>query len=307
MATTSERDDTFPITDVPFPVTAPFRMQPGLTRLDSSLSSVLMPDSPNLLSLARYAADQAARVGRSPLLASPVADTRFAKDLSGALAQIRFALSGESEQGINADYDANRPSSEQLLSQAGALRSEMQDDFVLMTSEGGQDLRASLMAVALPSGWDPAEKLGQCFLQLHQPVAGADMIRQAAPSLCAMMRAPGALRRYVWTLVNSADLSRHPDDTSKDPVSALEDVWFRCERQTSYSLLRGAVVLFLIRVYVVRLAEILAVDPARAGVLHAALSSMSAPVIAYKSLQQIQPLVLQSLGSSLTGASEQHE
>jgi len=306
----SERGDAFLISSVPFPVTAPFRMQPGLTRLDDSLTKALMPDSPALLALARNAAEQAARCGRSPLLALPTADTRIASDLAGAMAQIQIALLGESEQATDADGDVNSLSNERLLSQAGALRSDMQDDFVLMTAENEKDLRASLMAVAMPSGWNPAEKLGQRFLQLHQPVAGADMIRQAAPSLCAMMRAPGALRRYVWTLVNSAELSRHPDDASDDSVRSIEDVWFRCERQTSYSLLKGAVVLFLIRVYVVKLTEVLAVDPARAGLLHAALSSMSAPIIAYKSLQQIQPLVLRSLGSlgsSLSGAGEQHE
>lgn len=305
------RDDTFPVADVPFPVMAPFRMQPGLMRLDESLSDSLVPDCPRSFNLARQAAAQAALLGRSPLLSPSLAGTRIAADLGAALAHIRKALSGDPGQPSDTGEPGKEVDNEQLISQAGALRGDMQDDFVLMTAQSTQDLQASLMAVAMPSGWNPAEKLGQGFLQLHQEVAGAQMIRRAAPSLCAMMRAPGVLRRYVWTLVNSAELSRHPDDISNDPVSRLEDVWFRCERQTSHSLLNGAVVLFAIRVYVVRLTEILAVDPAREGLLHAALSSMSDSVLAYKSLHQIQPLVLRALSSgdtlSFAGTGKQHE
>ena len=248
-------------------------MQPGLTRLDEPLASLLSPDSPEALTAGRQAAREAALRGRLPLIAPPQSQGDPAAELSEALTQIHHSLP------MNAPDDTG---SGDLLGRAQSLRAHMQDDFVLMTAtdsdrSAGADLRASLMAVAMPSGWDPAEKIGQRFLQLHQPVADAGMIRRAAPSLCAMMQAPGALRRHVWTLADDGRLSRHPEDATDRFVESPEDVWFRCERQTSYSLVQGRVVVFLIRVYVAPLSEVLSVDPARAALLHAALVSMSEP------------------------------
>ncbi len=124
------------------------------------------------------------------------------------------------------------------------------------------------------------------------------MIRRAAPSLCAMMRSPGGLRRHVWTLCAGGQLSRHPDDTPVEAFNGIEDLWFRCERQTSYALLDGAVVVFLIRVYTAPLVPLLNVEPDRAATLCAALQSMSDAVLSYKSLQEIRPIVLSALGSS---------
>jgi len=274
-------------------------MQPGLARLDEPLAGLLAPDSPQALRAGIVAAEQAALRGRQPLIATPRAGTDCAADLSSALGLMHDALAQTADQKTGCDRES-------LLSRARHLRAGMQDDFVLMTptgpvESGGADLRASLMAVAMPSGWDPAEKIGHRFLALHQPVADGEMIRRAAPSLCAMMRAPGALRRHVWTLADEGGLSRHPQEVkgTDRSMESLEQVWFRCERQTSYSLMQGRVVLFLIRVYTAPLPEVLNVDPARAALLHAALVSMSAAVIGYKSLEKIHPLVVSSLAKAL--------
>jgi len=295
-------------------------MQPGLTRIADALDEVLLPDTPDALHNSQLAVERAVRIERLPLIATSKVNDKQMAELSQALAQMRSSLPRSVSTLIDDSlFNACATGAighAQVAKQAQILRAAMRDDFVLMTAthagpSNSHDLQASLLAVAMPSGWDPAKKLGQGFLDLHQPVADAEMIRRAAPSLCTMMRAPGALRRHVWTLANTDDLSRHPSDMVEKDAASIDDVWFRCERQTTFALLDGAVVLFVIRVYVERLTEVLAVESARARTMLAALRSMSGPVIAYKSLQQIQPLVVRVLedeaGLAFPGTRKQHE
>ncbi|MFK7963392.1 MAG: heme-dependent oxidative N-demethylase subunit alpha family protein [Burkholderiaceae bacterium] len=302
--------DPLGLAQVPFPVMAPFRMQPGLCRIDDPLAGALRPSSDQALAHSQKAVAVAIQQGRLPLLSGESSGlagqsgSREVDDLAHALSLIKQALAPSADQ--NNQSQADDPAGRNpLLIAAQTLRSQMQDDFVLMTAvtdkDSPPDLRASLMAVAMPSGWRPADKLGQGFLQLHQPVADAALIRRAAPSLCAMMRAPGGLRRHVWTLCGAGQLSRHPDDEIAESVRTIENLWFRCERQTSYAMLDGAVVVFLIRIYTAPLVPLLAVAPDRAATLCAALESMSDAVLSYKSLEKIRPIVLRALGDRTTG------
>ena len=289
----------WPADRVPFPVTAPFRMRPGLQRLGGSLGTLLAPDDGARSSA--QAVEQAIARQRLPVLGAPGDETIAPALIEAARLQIVQAL--DEHEGVAAGQAA--ASGGRAREQIIALRRSVQDDLVLMAAapdgpRGGM-LRASVLAVAMPSGWDPQTKLGQDFQQIHAPVADAEQLRAAAqPLSAALLTRPFC--RYVWTLSNSPALSAHPADRQADPQTDRahywRDLWFRSERQITVPLPGAIGVLFLIRVFVAPLPAVLAVAPARAPLLVQALQTMSPAVQAYKGLTRWRGLVLEALASA---------
>lgn len=168
------------------------------------------------------------------------------------------------------------------------LALSLQEDLVLMATDAGGELVAQWLAVSFPSGWRPAEKLGQSMFRIHAPVADNARLQQAATGLAQAMANKGPFLRHVWTLSGSGALHRDPDDQPFAGVCALEQLWFRCERQVTLPL-GGDASLFLIRVFVAPLAVVTAA-PGRLALLRQSLASMSAAMIAYKGLAPVLPL-----------------
>lgn len=168
------------------------------------------------------------------------------------------------------------------------LALSLQEDLVLMADDGSGDLVAQWLAVCFPSGWRPAEKVGQSMFRIHAPVADNARLQQAAGGLAQAMANKGPFLRHVWTLSGSGVLQRDPDDDAWAGVGSLADLWFRCERQVTLPL-GGDASLFLIRVFVVPLAVVTAI-PGRLERLRQSLASMSAAMVAYKGLAPALPL-----------------
>jgi Protein of unknown function (DUF3445) len=171
----------------------------------------------------------------------------------------------------------------------------LQDDWVVMSD------KAELLHVCFPSGWRPREKLGQTMAQIHAPVAQGDRLIAASDQLTRAMLSKGPFVRYVWTLSPTNALSRHPDlylqkSPESPPVSnilapTLNDIWFRFERQITVPLPESRRALFLIRVFVMPLREVLA-SPQKAALLKDSLISMPLDVVAYKGIAALRDAVL---------------
>ena len=179
-----------------------------------------------------------------------------------------------------------------------ALRFAVAEDLVVMRRESG----ASYLAVASPSGWDPAERHGASFDALHERVPEQEALMRAAPRILEAMLGKGPFVRYVWTLSGDAALSRHPIRSPAAPLPAdPARWWWRAERQTTLPVAEGGAALFAIRVLLAPLPQVLAV-PGRGERLIAALAGMSDELLRYKGFTlpraQLQG-ALQSLSSSL--------
>ncbi len=257
-------------------------MRPGLKVFDGSPTQAVAPESGVAFAQAQVAVEAAVRRQRLPLAMSFEGRPRRQAHCEASLAAAHQMLTGSAG------------------SDALSLRRSLQDDYVLMVaddepSRNGGLLRAAVAAVAAPTGWDPARVVGRDFSEIHRPVADASLVQRAAVPLSRLMVQPGIRRRQVWTLAASPALSLHPADRTSRTAERLSQIWFRSERQTIVPIPGAHAAIFLIRVFVTPLPDLLAVDPARASLLCRALRSMSEAVIQYKGLAQIRRTVLAHL------------
>ena len=228
----------------------------------------------------------------------------------------RAALSLDLRDGVR--VDASLPCAEPVAARlqrlAPALRLlatvslALQEDLVLMAWPPGEPaarpagspahgLLAQAMSVVFPSGWDPAAKLGQPLMAIHQPVADGGPLRDASLNLSRAMVEKGPFERFVWTLSADADLARWPDALAPARPDDLdpERLFFRIERQVTLGLPDWRAALFLIRVRVAPLGEVACDGPRRARLL-AALESMSDATLAYKNLHRLRDSVRAAWG-----------
>lgn len=168
------------------------------------------------------------------------------------------------------------------------LTLSLQEDLVLMVRDERDEPTAQWLSVCFPSGWRPAEKLGQSMIRIHAPVADNARLQQAAGGLAQAITSKGPFLRHVWTLAGSGSLHKDPDADAFDGVRSLDDLWFRCERQITVPL-GGNASLFLIRVFVAPLGTV-AASPERFECLRRALASMSPAVVEYKGLGKVMPM-----------------
>jgi len=263
---------------IPWTVSAPFRMQPGLQRLAST------PD----LFLRDARAD------------AYVAAKRAVLDEGGLP-----ALLGDTEpavlEAMARAYEAQ--TGVRLPAAAEALALGMQEDFVVLHDEP-DGMRARLLAVCFPSSWDPAAKQGLDFKAIHAPVADNALLQAGAAGIVNLAFRQTPMLRHVWLLTPDGSLSQHPkrprrpwaDALAPDDGRALLDrVFFRVERQTTLPLPALGRAVFFIRVMVCPLVEVLRVAPRRAAELQDALASMTDAVVTYRGMQTARAGLLKAL------------
>lgn len=270
---------------MPWTVSSPFRMQPGMQRLPAGVT-----DAPPLFVRDTLAADYAAHKVAA----------------LGALGP--NALPGEPDlavlQAIAQAYAAQ--TGVHLGATAQALVNGMQEDFVVLHDEPA-GMRARFLAVCFPSNWNPAEKLGMDFTSIHAPVADNSLLQAGAHGIVDMAFRKASMLRHVWLLTPGAELSQHPeaprlrwDDALRQAdVSRsgrlIDEVYFRVERQTTLplpALKRGV---FFIRVMVCRLVDVLSVESGRAATLVQALHSMTDAVAHYRGMHGVRERLLREL------------
>lgn len=281
---------TTPAADMPWPVVSPFRMRPGLSRLDAAA------DPAPALFLRDAQAGAYAEHKRRVLAAMPAR-----------------GLVGEADPAVlQAIADAYAAQTGVVLApDARALAEGLQEDFVILHDEAdehGDTLRTRCLSVCFPSNWNPAEKLGLDFGAIHAPVADNALLQAGGRGIVDLAFRQARMLRHVWLLTPGGDLAQHPETrrTRWDDVQAEADacggrlidrVFFRVERQTTLPLpaLRRGV--FFIRILVAPLADVLAVAPPRAGELAEALASMSEAVVAYRGMTAVRARLCDELGA----------
>jgi len=291
-----------PAAQMPWPVSAPFRMRPGLARLAD-------PHSPATGPLPLFLRD-----GLAPLYAAHkdhVLNTRRATAQLGdpdahALQAIATAYAAQTGVALAPEPDE--------------LALGMQEDFVVLHDEpdpeslaqASSTMRTRFLSVCFPSNWNPASKLGLDFTSIHAPVADNALLQAGARGIVDMAFRQAPMLRHVWLLTPSADLPQHPDTRRLrwDDALALADapgasgrlidqLCFRVERQTTLPLpvLKRGV--FFIRVMVCPLPQVLGKAPGRAAELHAALASMSDAVLDYRGMAAVRERMLAELADRM--------
>lgn len=186
-------------------------------------------------------------------------------------------------------FVANRVNAEYGLNLAGVYHdgafteacSRIAEDLVIVSADGERHWM-SLMDVRLPSGWDPAQKIGGTLDQVHQPVPGMQSVRRADRELAKMMITRPPMQRFVWGMQYDDHLDHHParhrrkDFSSDDP-----HVTVRIERQVIVGFGSVHAALFLIRLHLYPLAELSAEER---EALARGIESMSPEARRYKNV-----------------------
>lgn len=258
-------------------IPVPFRMQPGLTRLqDAPALTPLVPGS------ALY---------REKLAVLQAGQSRHCVagfDAQPALARIAEVARQQARGGPA--WDGHTP-----------LELAFEQDFAVLDGATGT---LPWLCVCTPSHWAPEDKLGLDFAAVHAPVADAATLLAASGQLVRLATDGHCWRRQVWTVSPSPRHDQHPRRHPRAPWPATDDpagfaagCWLRVEKQAFFPVgggLRQAV--FSIHVQLQPLAQ--AIDtPAKARRLHDSLASMSEAVLAYKGVADARAPLLRWLAA----------
>ncbi|MBI2768673.1 MAG: DUF3445 domain-containing protein [Burkholderiales bacterium] len=261
-------------------IAVPFRMQPGLRRLEAG--------EPQLTSLRPGSALHADKL--SVLQAGlsrhavPGFDPGPAMESIAARAQLeRFAGTFSSEVSLELAFE---------------------EDFAVLD---GATATVPWLCVCVPSHWAPEDKLGQSLAAIHGPVADNALLQAATTQLVQLATGGGRWERFVWTLTPSPLYDqhplRHPRTQWPDAADAQEfaaRTFLRAERQTFFPVGRGTQqAVFTIRVMLHPLAQAVA-GPAQAQRLHDSLASMSDAVLAYKNITPARDPLLRWLKTRIS-------
>lgn len=289
-------------------VTTPFRMQPGLRRLEAGAVQ-LTPNAPGSRALREKLAVLGAYPGQALLKATGFDETPALAAL-GAHAQGEHPDTWRTERaggghalrlGWSVDADGclhRHPGAVddlapclEALPPAWRLPAlfclAFAEDFAVID---GHTAQIPWLAVCLPSGWAPEEKIGHHFAQVHAPVADNQLIVKASEHLARLVTGSDRWERHVWTITRHPRLHAHPAHVDPAPWPADADVaqlagraWFRTERQTFVPVAGQSQAIFTIHVNVTPLAEALE-TPQQARQVHDALATMSPAVLEYRGL-----------------------
>ena len=143
---------------------------------------------------------------------------------------------------------------------AEAAHATWEDLCILQPVGEGGEHRLTAAAVAFPTDWRLADKMGRSLLAIHAPIHGYS--EQLNPGVEHFVRtlAPGPIfGRSNWFVVPTGASRYLPDDdpadrfAGVDAANAGERLWVRSERQTLRRLPRTGALLFTIGVAAERL------------------------------------------------------
>lgn len=307
-------------------VSVPFRMQPGLRRLDPG-SLQLTPNAPG----SRHLREKLAVLFGWPgdaLLAQPGFDSTPALKALAAQAaaehpaawavgddgwwRARWLGWSVDPSGAVHDTGSTLPEVGNCLRSlpaswrpAALLALAFAEDFAIVD---GNTASLPWLAVALPSHWSPREKIGRHFAEVHAPVADNQLLITASEHLMRLVTGSDRWERFVWNISRHPRLHNHPDRINPQPwpASAAADdlaaqAWFRTERQTFIPLPDRRQAVFTILVHSEPLATAIR-TPQQAQALHDAVASMSPAVLAYRSLDDARERLLIWLAARAAGA-----
>jgi hypothetical protein len=297
-------------------ISAPFRMQPGLRRLAAGVPQ-LTPNAPGDRALREKLAVLSVYATQALLSAPGFDPVPALRALSRHAANEHpTAWSSDASHAHRLGWSLRDGAPQQhsdVLPEVGpclhALPPEWRlpallclafaEDFAIID---GSTAHIPWLAVCLPSGWAPEEKIGRHFAQVHAPVADNQLLVTASDHLARLVTGNERWERFVWTITRHPRLHAHParQDSAPWPAEATPEqlaqrAFFRTEHQTFIPLpeLRQAV--FTIHVDLQPLAQALSAEHAQQ--VHDALASMSPAVLAYRGLSDARDRLLSWLAA----------
>lgn len=238
-------------------IAVPFRMQPGLRRIDGHALRLTPLDHASPLHAEKLAVLQA---GLSRHVMPGF-------DAGPALGAIAARGAGSADTPPELAYE---------------------EDFAVLDGTTGT---LPWLCVCVPSHWAPEEKLGLGFAALHAPVADNAVLLAASQQLVALATGGDCWERSVWTVSPSPRHDQHPRRHARTPWPAAHDeqtfaaqCWLRAERQVFFPVGQGTrQAVFAIRVMLAPLTDMVQ-RREQALRLHDSLASMSQAVLEYKGL-----------------------
>lgn len=187
------------------------------------------------------------------------------------------------------------------------LALSLQEDLAIMhkTGEGATEDRAECLLVALPTHWDPKEKIGLDFGAIHKPIAHSDQFNKSQANLMKAMTYKGPFVRYNWGLSSSDALSLNTIlmgnhtlaaqdlPNISDPEKLIDRLYFRTERQTLMPFPHLHRSIFAIRIFQQPLREALHTAE-RKEVFAKAVASMSPEILQYRGMTAFVKTLLQA-------------
>ena len=306
-------------------VQAPFRMQPGLRRLEGGATQLTpLPagsrhQREKLAVLSAHASHAlAVRPGFDATPALHALATHAAREHADAFQwdgqrtvahHLGVAVTGDQPHQLRAGaFGLGDEVMRCLLGLppgwrlAGLLCLAFAEDFAVVD---GASATIPWIAACLPSHWAPEQKVGRHFAEVHGPVADNVLLVRAGEHLLRMVCSEERWERFVWNVTRQPRLNAHPALADPAPwsVDAFSDAvapraWWRTERQTFIPLPQMQQAVFTICVDTQPLAD--GIDTAhKAARLHAAIASMSDSVLAYRSLTSVRTPLLAWLESRM--------
>lgn len=169
-----------------------------------------------------------------------------------------------------------------MLGAQGALSDAalaVHEDLCLLTKREGEDVyRLIGAAVAWPSDWHPAEKIGLPLRALHAPIAGyEEQLASGVDRFMATLKPGPIYGRCNWFIAPTGDrrwLAERPAAEAfahVAPENAGETLFVRSERQTLRRLPQTGAILFTIGIYVEPLGNL---SPANIALLSRAVQHL---------------------------------
>lgn len=186
-------------------------------------------------------------------------------------------------QGIQLSTEAEAPGAElaAMLGLTGGLpeaaRAHHEDMCLLTLREGEEHYRLVGAAVAWPSDWTPADKLGLPLRALHAPIQGyEEQLASGVDHFMAKLKAGPIYGRCNWFIAATSEKrwAAGPPEQAFAHVTADnagEKLFVRSERQTLRRLPETGAVLFTIGIYVAPLGELSRVNIQRLATAVASL------------------------------------
>ncbi|WP_435203833.1 heme-dependent oxidative N-demethylase family protein [Qipengyuania sp. 902] len=171
-------------------------------------------------------------------------------------------------EGIQLSPESEAPGAEltMMLGLSGGLPEAARahhEDMCLLTLRPGEDqYRLVGAAVAWPSDWTPADKLGLPLRALHAPIQGyEEQLASGVDNFMAKLK-PGAIYgRCNWFIAATGDkrwVAEPPEQAFAHvtPENAGETLFVRSERQTLRRLPQTGAILFTIGIYIAPFGEL---------------------------------------------------
>jgi dimethylamine monooxygenase subunit A len=172
----------------------------------------------------------------------------------------------------------------------------VQEDLCLLSPTPPVALMAGL--VCFPSRWNLAEKFGMDSDAIHAPVPGfAGALGASTRNFLERVAVEKPVWRMNWTVHDRDELFAPGPVPPRDdltPGNVLRETFLRVERQTLRRLPESGAVVFTIRTYVHRMADVVDTEERRAAA-RGTLETLPAEILSYRGMAKLIGPLLEAL------------